>query len=58
LVFPAACTLLGQCLLVQGKGKDYVASYFSGMQGAVESPKFDRMVASKKAVEVQKVVSA
>ena len=58
LRFLGGCTFLRQCLVVKGKGKNYVASDFACVKFAVEASKFNRMVSCEKAVEVKEVVAA
>mgnify|MGYP000898945444 CR=1 FL=1 len=58
LVFLAAGALLGQGLVVQRQGQNNVAPYLAGVQLAVEAAKLNRMIAVKKAVQVQKMVPA
>ena len=48
LRFYAACALLCQRLMIQGKSEDYVSADLSGMQFAVEPAKLECMVTVKK----------
>ena len=43
---------MAKCLVVKGKGKNYVASYLSGVELAVEASKLNRVVACEKAMKV------
>lgn len=49
-------TLLCQCLLVQCKGENNVASNLACVKFAVEAPKLYRVVACEKGVQVKKVM--
>ncbi len=53
-----ACGTLCQCLLVEGKGEDYVTPDLARMEGAVEPSQFHRAVSVEKAVEVGEMVAA
>lgn len=57
LGFLGACTFLCQGLFVEGKGENYVASDFTGVEGTVEASKFNCAVSVEKTVEVQEMVS-
>ena len=57
LGFLGACTFLCQGLFVEGKGENYVASDFTGMEGTVEASKLNGAVSVEEAVEVQEMVS-
>ena len=50
LRFFCRCTLLCEGLVVEGKGKNNVASYLASVKLAVEAPKLYRLVACEKTV--------
>jgi len=49
---------LGECLMIEREGKNNVTADFSGMKLRVKPPQFDRVVAGKKTVQVEKMVAA
>ncbi len=51
-----ACRALGEGLVVQREGEDYVASDLSGVQGAVEAPQLDGAVAVEEGVQVEEIM--
>ena len=51
-------TLLCQCLVVQCKGENNVASNLACVKFTVKSSEFDRVDSVEKAVQVKKMVSA
>ncbi len=53
-----ACAPLSQCLMVEGKGEDNVASDFACVKGAVEPSQLNRAVSVEKAVKVEEMVAA
>ena len=58
LRFLCRCTLLCQCLVVQCKGKNNVASNLACVKFAVETSKLYRVISVEKAVQVKEMVSA
>ncbi len=58
LHFPAGGTLLCQCLMIESQSQHYIGPDFSGMQIRIEATKLNSAVAGKKAVKIEKVVTA
>lgn len=56
LYFPTAGAFPGQCLVVQGECQHDIRPEFPGMERAVESPEFYRMIAMEETVQVEHIM--
>ena len=58
LDFPVTGAFLRQRLMVERESQHDICPDFSGVQCAIEASEFHRMVAMKKAMQVQKMIAA
>jgi hypothetical protein len=58
LYFSIAGALLRQRLMIERQGQDDIGPDFPGVQFRIEAAKFNGVIAAKKAVKIEEVVSA